>query len=35
MGIWLYLYVCTMCIPGTCRSHKRASDPLGLKIQWL
>lgn len=29
------LCLCTTCKPGTHRNHKRASDPLELKYEWL
>lgn len=27
------MYDCTTCMPGACRSLKRASDPLGLELE--
>lgn len=38
-GRFVCLYVCTMCMPGTYRYQKRASDPLelekGVAVLWV
>lgn len=31
----LRVCLCTTCALGACGSHRRASDPLELKLQWL
>ena len=34
LGVFsLDVCMCTMCMPGACRSQKRALDPLGLELQ--
>lgn len=32
---WLRVVTVTVCVPGTYRSHKRASDNVELKVWWL
>lgn len=33
MGVYLCAYLCTMCVPGTCRGQKRTSDSPRLELQ--
>lgn len=30
--VLVHVYMCTICIPGACRGHKRAQDPLELEL---
>jgi len=31
--LFLYVYMCTTCVPGAFHGHKRASEPLELELR--